>query len=133
MFRKTITIALLVCFLSHISCATTRVPVTSHDYNKLREVKTIFVTTKSGSEYMLVDFEMTETHIKGTHISSYLPLTAAPKRIIEIELEDVEYIHFEKTDVTKSIMTAGGIALGIAALIVVIYAFAIYATRGVSK
>lgn len=114
MFRKSICVILIACFIFQISCATTKtMPVASYDYDKLKEEKTIFVTVKSRQEYELVDFEITNTHIIGNYITrspdSQIILT---KEKIEIKLEDIELIRVEKTETTtKGYLIPVGIIL----------------------
>ena len=118
MFKKSITIILIACLLFQIDCATTKaVPVLRKEYDKLKEEKTIFVTMRSGQEYELIDFKITDTHIIGTSIvrTEY----TITKKKIEIKLEDIELI-----EVKKSRVTARGILIpvGIVSLITIIAA-----------
>ncbi len=121
MLRKAICIILIACFLFQIRCATTKtLPVVSEDYDKLKEEKEIFVTVKSGQEYELIEFEITDTHIIGNSITkdpdSQIILS---KEKIEIKLEDIELILVKKTEVTaKGIL----IPVAIVSLIAIIAA-----------
>jgi len=121
MFRKAISIILIVSIILQISCATTkRLPVASNDYDKLKEDKEIFVKVKSGQEYELIDFKVTDTYIIGNSITrSPDSQSILTKEKIEIKLEDVELIEVKKSEVTaKGIL----IPVGIVSLIAIIAA-----------
>ena len=124
MFRKAISIVLIACFLFQINCATTKtIPFTSYDYDKLKNEKIIFVTVKSGQKYELIDFEITDTHLIGFSIVRKHP---SSRRIIEkekftVELEDIEFIVVENTEITVGGVIQGIlIGVGVIALFVII-------------
>ena len=124
MFRKAISIILIACFLFQINCATTTktMPVESYDYDKLTKEKTIFVTTKKEEEYELINFEITDTDIKGLSIVRRpYSRDIIKKEKFEIKLEDIEFILVKKTEVTAGNVVQD-ILIGVAVLIGVVAA-----------
>ena len=100
MFIKSISIILIASLLFQIGCATTTktIPVASDDYDKLKKEKIIFVTVKGKYEYELIDFEVTDTNIKGTSITRrpHSGIIINEEKIV-IKLENVEFIMVKKT------------------------------------
>lgn len=118
MLKKIILIVFIFSYLINFNCGFRSVLVQSSEYDKLKKENRIFVTDKTGKMYEIIDFEITETHIKGTSVlerdSRSMEVVNAEK--VEIRLEDVESVITKKYKVSlgfKFIATCilGGIGL----------------------
>ncbi len=89
MFRKTITIIVLACFLFYTGCASViqKVPVKETEYDDIKIAKKIYVTTKGGIEHEIIQFEYTETLLIGEEL-----LPNGKTKPIEINLSYIDYI-----------------------------------------
>jgi hypothetical protein len=117
MFKNIISITLIVCIMAQIGCASThRVPVFRSEYNNLNKEKIIYVTLKNNQTLKLINFEISDTHITGTS----MPRVGDWKKV-EINLEDVELIEVDRSQVTGMDVVKGVfIGLGVVSVIVVI-------------
>jgi hypothetical protein len=117
MFKNMISMTLVVCILFQLGCASTRrVPVFRSEYDSLQKAKIIYVTLKNHQTLKLINFTITDTHITGTS----MPRTGDWKTV-EINLEDVELIEAERSEITGSdVVKSVFIGIGVATLIVVI-------------
>ena len=131
MVRKAISIILIASIILQISCATTkRLPVASNDYDKLKEEKGIFVTMRSGQEYELIDFKITDTHIIGTSIIRYsYPPYKVTREKIEIKLEDIELIHVKENETNKGVYVFC-VSIGILGVYLLYYLLHLRSIRG---
>ncbi len=97
MFRKTITIIVLVFFIFYTGCASvvSKVQVKESEYDAIKIAEKIFVTTKAGVEHEVIEFKFTETHLIGKEIFRITKSFQFPKKKtkhIKISLSDIKSV-----------------------------------------
>lgn len=120
MARRVIALALVICLLLQIGCATNTkmVPVGHYDYNALNDAKRIFVTMKTGEKYEVRDFVATDDAIVGTAVTR-VPGSATETRAVALKMQDVASIEVERAESGGGGMPfwgylIGGVVLGVA-------------------
>ena len=110
MYRKFFVFVFIFFLLFLINCSSTKyIAVPSFEYHKLKKEKKILVTLKDGQKYELTGFEFTDSHIKGTHVllkASRSNETVLSEKV-EINLEDVEFVHMIKIEHFKNKLGLG--------------------------
>lgn len=89
MFKKLITLSVLACFLFYTGCASiiSNVQVDDSEYNEIMRVEKVFVTTKDGKRYEVINFKFTETHLVGQEVRD-----GTITEPIQISLSDIDHI-----------------------------------------
>ena len=124
MVRRAIALALVICLLLQIGCATRTkmVPAGRYDYSALNDAKRIFVTMKTGEKYEVRDFVATDDAIVGTAVTR-VPGGAPETRAVALKMQDVASIEVERAESGGGtpfwIYLIGGVLLGVAAVVAV--------------
>ncbi|HEY5134009.1 MAG TPA: hypothetical protein VII85_10030 [Candidatus Krumholzibacteriaceae bacterium] len=123
MARRMIALALVICLLLQMGCATgtSVVRVGRNDYNALNDAKRIFVTMKTGERYEIRDFIATDEAIVGTAVARGSSGAQGGEQAVTLKMQDVASIEVEKTESGGGapiwLYVIGGCLLGTAVLV----------------
>jgi hypothetical protein len=109
MFKRCVSVILLLSLVLYLMGCTTTRQITRQDIKDQGKVKSVWITTADGKR-----FEVKDAEIKGGKLTGYV----GEKGYTEIDLSEVEWLEVKEVDKKKAIKW---VALGVTSAIVLIW------------